>query len=96
MTTDEALKLLRGGEDGIREWNMRRENGEGIPRLELVDFSLANLRGADLRGANLIQARGRSRTSGNRCGTSGNRSGKGRGRLLVPQIPFAEPQTRLP
>ena len=51
MDRDEALKLLRGGEEGIAEWNRRRAEGEEIPRL--VD---ANLAGKALVGANLAGA----------------------------------------
>jgi uncharacterized protein YjbI with pentapeptide repeats len=51
MDRDEALRLLRGGREGVREWNRRREEGKAIP-----DLSKANLRGADLRRANLRKA----------------------------------------
>ena len=43
MDRDEALKLLRGGEEGIREWNRRRKEGEEAP-----DFSGAHLIDANL------------------------------------------------
>ena len=33
MDRDEAIKLLKGGPDGIREWNRRREHREEIPDL---------------------------------------------------------------
>ncbi len=66
MTRDEALKLLRGGAEGISEWNRRRDEGEAIPSLQgakLAGVTLAgaNLSGADLRdailnGARIIQA----------------------------------------
>jgi uncharacterized protein YjbI with pentapeptide repeats len=46
MDRDEAIKLLKGGEEGIAEWNRRREE----------DRDIANLRGADLNGANLSVA----------------------------------------
>ncbi len=46
MDRDEALKLLKGGDEGIREWNYRREADEAIP-----DLTGANLRGADLSRA---------------------------------------------
>ena len=49
MDRDEALKLLRGGPHGIKEWNRRQ--GEKIPDLSGADLSEANLRGADLSGA---------------------------------------------
>jgi len=51
MDCDEARKLLKGGEEGIREWNYRREADEAIP-----DLTGANLRGADLSRANLSDA----------------------------------------
>jgi len=57
MDRDDALKLLRGGEDGVREWNRRREGGEQIPDLSGANLSLANLCGANLCGANLSGAK---------------------------------------
>src|SRR5947208_1772889 len=51
MTREEALKLLRGGPDGVKGWNRRRKAGEAIPSL-----SRADLRGADLSQAGLSQA----------------------------------------
>jgi Pentapeptide repeats (8 copies) len=61
MDRDEALKLLRGGVEGIREWNQRRRADEAIPHLlgaDLLgaDLSVANLSGADLSNANLFGA----------------------------------------
>ena len=61
MTKEEAIKLLRGGADGVREWNRFRETGEAIPdltgaALSEANLTEANLRGADLTGANLIGA----------------------------------------
>jgi hypothetical protein len=63
MDRDEALSLLRGGPEGIAEWNRRRAADEEIPDLGEAhlgeadlggaDLSLANLSEADLRGANL-------------------------------------------
>jgi uncharacterized protein YjbI with pentapeptide repeats len=53
---DEALKLLRGGEEGIREWNARRENGESVPGLDGVLLDNAHLRGADLSQLRLLDA----------------------------------------
>src|SRR3954467_14460998 len=43
MDREEALGLLKGGEQGIAEWNRRRKAGESIP-----DFSDADLSGAHL------------------------------------------------
>lgn len=71
MKADEALELLRGGPDGIKEWNRRVEGGDKIPglrgvnlggsdlgdtELEGANLSGANLSGADLRDANLVGA----------------------------------------
>ena len=61
MDRDEALKLLKGGVEGIREWNQRRRADEAIPHLlgaDLLgaDLSVANLSGADLSNANLFGA----------------------------------------
>ena len=58
MDRDEALKLLRGGDESVAEWNARREKGEEIPSLHGADLnnavlSEANLSHADLSGANL-------------------------------------------
>jgi hypothetical protein len=68
MDRDEALRLLKGGTDGVREWNQRRGRGEEIPDLSGADLSKTDLRwadlhrvvlhvadlvGADLRGADL-------------------------------------------
>ncbi len=33
MDRDEALKLLNGGEDGVKAWNRQRADGEKIPNL---------------------------------------------------------------
>jgi TIR domain/Pentapeptide repeats (8 copies) len=56
MDRDEAIKLLKGGEEGIDEWNQRREALEGIPELNRADLSGALLSGALLSGADLRQA----------------------------------------
>jgi uncharacterized protein YjbI with pentapeptide repeats len=58
MDRDKALKLLKGGTEGVAEWNRRRKAGESIPNLykfKLIgaDLSGANLAEADLRGAEL-------------------------------------------
>jgi hypothetical protein len=72
MDRHEAIRLLRGGLDGIREWNQWRRQCEEIPGLSGVDLSGAILsevdlsevvlrgadfHGADLRGADLRGAR---------------------------------------
>lgn len=46
MKLDEAVRLLRGGREGIQEWNRRRSAREEVPSLRGVDLSgtdLANL-----------------------------------------------------
>jgi TIR domain/Pentapeptide repeats (8 copies) len=71
MDLEEALGLLKGGRDGVEEWNRRRESGEEIPSLSQtglkgaklignqingINLSDANLCRADLTGANLFSA----------------------------------------
>ncbi|APW61893.1 toll/interleukin-1 receptor domain-containing protein [Paludisphaera borealis] len=51
MDRDEALRLLTGGEEGVRKWNEHRQVGGEIPSLVGAD-----LREADLRRANLFRA----------------------------------------
>jgi Pentapeptide repeats (8 copies)/TIR domain len=53
---DEAIRLLKGGSDGIREWNRRRGQSEQIPHLNEAGLSEADLRVADLRRADLRRA----------------------------------------
>jgi len=50
----EGLELLRGGSEGVAEWNRRRQSGEEYPNLGGVDLGGADLSGADLSGATLI------------------------------------------
>ncbi len=52
MVREEAIKLLRGGPDGVAEWNRRRETEEKLP-----EFSCVDLHGADVSGALRIQQR---------------------------------------
>ena len=56
MDRDEAIKILTGGPDGIKEWNRRREAGEEIPNLAGADLQEANLFGAYLQRAILFGA----------------------------------------
>jgi hypothetical protein len=56
MDRDEALRLLRGGPEGIAEWNRRRSAGEEIPDLDGAAFIRADLVGANLSGADLSRA----------------------------------------
>ena len=51
MDRDEAIKLLKGGPEGVSEWNRRREKLEKLPNLVR-----ANLNGANLVRANLSEA----------------------------------------
>jgi hypothetical protein len=53
MDRNEALKLLKGGREGIREWNDRRRKKEAIPGLNDADLS-----GADLSDAGFSDAGG--------------------------------------
>jgi hypothetical protein len=56
MDRDEAIKLLRGGQDGIAEWNQWRQAEEEMPDLSGADLSGANLRQASLGLADLSRA----------------------------------------
>ncbi|HOW19588.1 MAG TPA: pentapeptide repeat-containing protein [Phycisphaerae bacterium] len=56
MNQEEALRLLRGGREGIREWNHRRKDGEDVPDLSGIDLSGAALAGAMLGGVQLSNA----------------------------------------
>lgn len=66
MDRDEALRLLRGNEKGIEEWNRRQRLGDAPPSLageslagaHLFEANLValNLRGVDLTKADLIAA----------------------------------------
>jgi hypothetical protein len=56
MDRDEAIRLLRAGWDGVREWNERRARGEEIPDLRGADLSGAHLSGAHLSEAHLSGA----------------------------------------
>ncbi len=55
MDRDEALRLLRGGEEGVAEWNRRRSEGEEIPDLGGADLRGADLIKTDLSGASLFE-----------------------------------------
>jgi hypothetical protein len=57
MDRDEAIRLLTGGPDLIREWNERRERDEIIPDLGGANLSRADLSEANLNKANLSRAR---------------------------------------
>lgn len=56
MTQEDALRMLRDGPEGLKEWNQRRKDAEEIPDLSGVDLSGANLAGAMLGGAMLSNA----------------------------------------
>jgi uncharacterized protein YjbI with pentapeptide repeats len=56
MDVDEAIRLLRGGREGIREWNNLRKAGQAMPDLTAVDLGGARLAGAILTGAQLSNA----------------------------------------
>jgi hypothetical protein len=53
---DEAIRLLKGGPEGVREWNEQREQGEEIPLLYWADLGRTVLDGAHLSGAILRAA----------------------------------------
>jgi uncharacterized protein YjbI with pentapeptide repeats len=53
MDRDEALRLLKGGSQGVEEWSRRRGAGEEIPALNGADLRGAVLQRADLRGVGL-------------------------------------------
>ncbi len=50
MDRDEALKLLRGGEEGVKEWNERRKAGKETPTLVGANLRAAHLETAEPRG----------------------------------------------
>lgn len=56
MDREEALRLLREGDEGVREWNRLRSGGEAVPSLARVELREANLEGADLREVELLGA----------------------------------------
>ena len=51
MDRNEALRLLKGGPEGVAEWNRRRA-GELVPGLGGADLGGASLAGANFGGAN--------------------------------------------
>ena len=53
---DEALNLLRGGPEGIAEWNRRRVAGDVNRELDGVQLAEADLQAANLRGVSFIKA----------------------------------------
>jgi hypothetical protein len=56
MDRDEALRLLRGGPEGVKEWNRRRKVGEIIPDLFKANLLESHLIRADLFEAQLSRA----------------------------------------
>jgi len=56
MTRDKAIKLLKGGPEGIAEWNRRRASGGAHTYLGGANLSEVDLRGADLSRAALTGA----------------------------------------
>jgi hypothetical protein len=62
MDRDEALRLLHGGSEGVKQWNRRWEARASIPMLGAADLtgakhSRVNLTGAYLRSAPLHMAK---------------------------------------
>ncbi len=58
MTKDEAIKLLRGGAEGVAEWNRWRKYGEHTPNLSWADLSGAKLFYSVIADVDLSAARG--------------------------------------
>ena len=56
MNRDEAMRLLRGGPEGIEEWNRRVAEGEDVADLKNAFLINADLREVDLRGTFLVGA----------------------------------------
>jgi hypothetical protein len=56
MDRDEAMRLLRGGPEGVKEWNQRREAGDVISDLSKADLTGADLTSANFSGTNLKSA----------------------------------------
>ena len=61
MDRDEAERLLKGGEEGIREWNRRRIEGADPPSMRRADLTNTDLteaamHGMDLHGADFHDA----------------------------------------
>ena len=56
MDKDKAIELLKGGLDGVKEWNQYREDGGVVPNLSGADLSGADLSDVDLSSARLITA----------------------------------------
>lgn len=54
MTREEAERLLRMGQEGVGEWNLRRREGEPIPKLRELDVMGADLTGIDLSGVRIL------------------------------------------
>lgn len=51
LTREKALELLRGGEEGVSEFNRLRQNHGGKLDLTWAELFKANLTGAKLTGA---------------------------------------------
>ena len=71
MNKEEAITLLKSGQKGVEEWNLRRKGPEDIPSLgevdlhgqilrgvnfDNIDLQRSNLSGADLREATFASA----------------------------------------
>ena len=66
MDREQAIQLLRGGPEGIAEWNRRSDAIRKIPDLSGADLVDADLIGANLIGVNLIGAN----LQGAHCGST--------------------------
>ena len=56
VTTERAVKMLKGGVPGIEAWNLFRQCESYVPTLQGADLSGRNLSGANLVGVDLSQS----------------------------------------
>ena len=61
---DTAIKLLKGGMDGSKEWNSRRANGESVPALQGFDLTSAVLHNVNFDHVKFTDVRFQSGTLG--------------------------------
>lgn len=72
MDREEALQLLQAGPEGIRVWNLKKQQ-EAVPDLSGCDLSQSDLRGADLSQVQLKEANLRRALLGSARPDSGGR-----------------------
>jgi uncharacterized protein YjbI with pentapeptide repeats len=66
LTFETARKLLRGGPQGVSQWNAWRKSYPGQPNLRRIDLAGADLTGANLTACHLYDAQ---LAEANLCGT---------------------------